>query len=95
MKREGPQARAAKVRIFNLKFNLNRITKFRLIDSGASPKAASLSGVDEAGNASLGTGLTFNISSGSVKEITASELENDRSESSLDGSNRKRKVSGD
>ena len=44
-----------------------------------------ISGIDDAGNASPGTNLTFNLSGGSVKEITAAELENGSSEKGLAG----------
>ena len=40
---------------------------------------------DDAGNASPGTDLRFNLASGSAKEITAAELENGSSEKGLAG----------
>ena len=44
-----------------------------------------ISGIDDAGNASPGTNLRFYLSGGSVKEITAAELENGSSEKGLAG----------
>jgi len=49
--------------------------------SAGSPK----SGIDDAGEASPGTNLTFNLSGGSVKEIIAAELEKGSSPKGLAG----------
>lgn len=71
--------------IFNLGSKSNQASKLRVIKSGSSSAAVNISGVDDAGNASPGTNLTFNLSGGSVKEITAAELENGSSEKGLAG----------
>ena len=71
--------------IFNPGSNSNQASKLRVINSGSSTSPVSISGIDDAGNASPGTNLTFNLSAGSVKEITAAELENGSSEKGLLG----------
>ena len=74
-----------KVWIFNPGSNINQVSKLRVINNGSSAAAVSISGVDDAGAAGPGSDLTFNISAGSVKEITAVELENGSSEKGLAG----------
>jgi hypothetical protein len=71
--------------IFNPGSNTNQVSKLRVINSGLSSAAVTISGVDDAGNPHPGTDLTFNLSGGSVKKITASELENGSSEKGLAG----------
>jgi hypothetical protein len=71
--------------IFNPGSNSNQASKLRVINSGSSAASISISGIDDAGEASPGTNLTFNLSGGSVKEITAAELENGSSEKGLAG----------
>ena len=71
--------------IFNPSSNLNQASKLRVINSGSSTAAVSISGIDDTGITSPGTNLTFNLSGGSVKEITAAELENGSSEKGLAG----------
>ena len=74
-----------KVWVFNPASNINQVSKLRVINNGSSAAAVSISGVDDAGVAGPGSDLTFNISAGSVKEITAVELENGSSEKGLAG----------
>jgi hypothetical protein len=81
----GAASTANTVWIFNPGSNSNQASKLRVINSGSSTAAVSISGIDDAGEASPGTNLRFNLSAGSVKEITAAELENGSSEKGLAG----------
>ena len=71
--------------IFNPGSNSNQASKLRVINSGSDSAAVNISGIDDAGEASPGANLRFNLSGGSVKEITAAELENGSSEKGLAG----------
>ena len=71
--------------IFNLGSNSNQASKLRVINSGSSTAAVSISGIDDAGEPSSGTNMRFNLSGGSVKEITAADFENSSSEKGLAG----------
>jgi hypothetical protein len=71
--------------IFNPGSNANQVSKLRVINSGLSSAAVTVTGIDDAGNASPGTDLTFNLSAGSVKEVMAAELENGSAEKGLAG----------
>ena len=71
--------------MFNPGSNTNQVSKLRVINNGSSAAAVSISGIDDAGVAGPGSDLTFNITSGAVKEITAVELENGSSEKGLAG----------
>jgi hypothetical protein len=71
--------------IFNPGSNSNQASKLRVINSAPPPARISISGIDDAGEASPGTNLTFNIPGREVKEITAAELENGSSEKGFAG----------
>jgi len=73
------------VRIFNPGNNSNQPSKLRIINDGFFTAAVTISGVDDAGIASPRSTLTFNLTGGSVKEITAAELENGSSAKGLAG----------
>jgi len=81
----GAASKSNTVWIFNPGSNSNQVSKLRVINSGSSTASVTISGIDDAGNAGPGTNLAFNLSGGSVKEITAAELENGSSEKILSG----------
>jgi hypothetical protein len=71
--------------IFNPGSNSNQASKLRVINSGSSATSVTISGIDDTGSTGPGSNLTFNLAGGSVKEITAAELENGSSEKGLAG----------
>ncbi|MDE2644199.1 MAG: hypothetical protein OSB55_15805 [Verrucomicrobiota bacterium] len=81
----GVASTSNEVWVFNPGSNVNQASKLRLINGGLSAASVTVSGIDDAGSAALGSDLTFNLSAGSVKVITAAELENGSSEKGLAG----------
>ena len=93
----GAASTTISVWIFNPGINLTQASKLRVINSVSSAAALTISGIDDTGNASPGTNLTFNFSGRSTKEITAAELENGSSEKGIaagigDGKGKRRKT---
>ena len=80
--------------IFNPGSNSNQASKLRVVNRGSSTAAVNISGIEDAGEPSPGTNLRFNLSAGSVKEITAAELENGSSAKGLQLASAMVKVSG-
>jgi len=81
----GPASTTNTVWIFNPGSNSNQASKLRVINSGSSATSVTISGIDDTGSTGPGSNLTFNLAAGSVKEITAAELEDGSSEKGLAG----------
>ncbi len=81
----GAASTSNQVWVFNPGSNENQKSNLRVINSASSEASVTISGIDDAGNAGPGSDLTFNLSAGSVQEITAAELENGSSEKGLAG----------
>jgi hypothetical protein len=81
----GAKSTRNEVWVFNPGSNANQASKLRIINGSSLTASVTVSGVDDSGTAEPGSALAFNLSGGSVKEITAAELENGSSQKGLTG----------